>query len=316
MTDIYPFIKWVGGKTQLMESVFNEFPKIMLNYYEPFIGGGSVLFNLLNKLENREIIVNNIYISDINKDLIDLYLSVKNNYKLLIKYLQKFKNNYEKAEVINKEKVVRKKIVVKKTLKSNIKEGKEHVYYFYRSVFNKLKTNNSNKIVKKSALFIFLNKTCFRGVYRENTSGIFNVPYGNNINVSMFDENNLKRISELLNKYDVNFSVKNFYDLKETIKYMKNTFVYLDPPYYPENETSFTSYTSNDFGKEQHDKLIEFCKYIDTKKSKFLLSNSNTNYIKDNLKKYKIEIIDCKRQINSKNPGAVAKEVLIYNESV
>ena len=87
MTDIYPFIKWVGGKTQLMESVFNEFPKIMLNYYEPFIGGGSVLFNLLNKLDKTEIIVNNIYISDINKDLIDLYLSVKNNYKQLIKSL-------------------------------------------------------------------------------------------------------------------------------------------------------------------------------------------------------------------------------------
>jgi len=313
MTDIYPFIKWVGGKTQLMESVFNEFPKIMLNYYEPFIGGGSVLFNLLNKLENREIIVNNIYISDINNDLIDLYLSVKNHYKQLIKYLQKFKNNYEKAEVVNKEKVVRKKIVVKKTLKANIKEGREHVYYFYRSIFNKLKMNKSNKIVKKSALFIFLNKTCFRGVYRENTSGIFNVPYGNNINVSMFDENNLKRISELLNKYDVNFSVKNFYDLKQTIKYTNNTFVYLDPPYYPENETSFTSYTSNDFGKDQHDRLIEFCKYIDLKKSKFLLSNSNTHFIKDNLKQYKTEIVDCKRQIHSKNPGAAAKEVLIHN---
>ena len=313
MTDIYPFIKWLGGKSQILESVFNEFPKIMLNYYEPFIGGGSVLFNLLNKLEKKEIIVNNIYISDINKDLIDLYLSVKNNYKQLIKYLQKFKNNYEKANIIKKDKVVRKKIIIKKTLKANIKEGKENVYYFYRSIFNKLKMNKSNKIIKKSALFIFLNKTCFRGVYRENASGIFNVPYGNNINVSMFDETNLKRISELLNKYDVQFSVQNFYDLKQTIKYTKNSFIYFDPPYFPENETSFTSYTSNDFDKEQHDKLIDFCKYIDSKNSKFLLSNSNTNYIKDNLKKYKINIIDCKRQINSINPAATTKEVLIYN---
>jgi DNA adenine methylase len=101
--------------------------------------------------------------------------------------------------------------------------------------------------------------------------------------------------------------------LKETIKYTKISFVYLDPPYYPENETSFTSYTSNDFDKEQHNKLIDFCKYIDSKNSKFLLSNSNTNYIKNNLKKYKIEVVDCKRQINSKNPGATAKEILIYN---
>ena len=313
MSDIYPFIKWVGGKTQLMDQVLSKFPKEISNYYEPFIGGGSVLFNLLNKIEKKEIKVDSINISDINKDLIDLYLSIKGKSKKLIKKLKELKENYEKANVEKEEKVGRKKIKVMDTIDEAIKAGREHVYYFYRNKFNQLKKSESTKVTSKSALFIFLNKTCFRGVYRENSEGIFNVPYGNNKNVSMFDEKNLLKINELLKKYDVKFTITNFYDLKDKIKYDKKTFVYLDPPYYPENETSFTSYTSNDFNKEQHEKLIELCKFINTKKSKFLLSNSNTSFIKDSLKDFKCGIVDCKRQINSKNPGAETKEVLIYN---
>jgi DNA adenine methylase len=313
MSDIYPFIKWVGGKTQLMDQVFSKFPKEISNYYEPFIGGGSVLFNLLNKIEKKEIKVDSINISDINKDLIDLYLSIKGKCKKLIKKLKELKENYEKANVEKEEKVGRKKIQVMDTIDEAIKAGREHVYYFYRNKFNTLKKSESTKLTSKSALFIFLNKTCFRGVYRENSDGIFNVPYGNNKNVSMFDENNLIKINELLKKYDVKFTITNFYDLKDKIKYDKKTFVYLDPPYYPENETSFTSYTSNDFNKNQHEKLIELCKFINTKKSKFLLSNSNTSFIKDSLKDFNCGIVDCKRQINSKNPGAETKEVLIYN---
>jgi DNA adenine methylase len=265
-------------------------------------------------MEKNEIKIDKLNISDINKDLIHLYLSVKKKYKKLIVHLKELKANYEKAEVKEEIKVSRKKIEVLPTIEEAIKAGKEHVYYFYRNKFNELKKLNSDKKISlKSALFIFLNKTCFRGVYRENTSGAFNVPYGNNVNVSMFDKDNLKRISYLLNKYNVNFSVKNFYELKETIKYTKISFVYLDPPYYPENETSFTSYTAHNFNLEQHKNLIELCKHINTKKSKFLLSNSNTNFIKDNLKEFNIKIINLKRQINSKNPGATTNEVLIYN---
>jgi len=314
MTDIYPFIKWVGGKTQLMDQVLDKFPNEISSYYEPFIGGGSVLFSLLNKMEKNEIKIDKLNISDINKDLIHLYLSVKKKYKKLIVHLEELKANYEKAEVKEEIKVSRKKIEVLPTIEEAIKAGKEHVYYFYRNKFNELKKLNSDKKISlKSALFIFLNKTCFRGVYRENSEGVFNVPYGNNKNVSMFDIVNLKKINELLKKYNVNFQVTNFYDLKNQINYDEKTFVYLDPPYYPEKEDSFTSYTSNDFNKEQHEKLVELCKFIDTKKSKFLLSNSNTSFIKDNLKKFKCDIVDCKRQINSKNPGAISKEVLIYN---
>jgi DNA adenine methylase len=131
--------------------------------------------------------------------------------------------------------------------------------------------------------------------------------------MEMFDENNLKNCSSLFKKYKVNFNHINFYDWKEKIKYDNKTFIYLDPPYFPENETSFTSYTANDFNLEQHKNLINFCKHINTKKSKFLLSNSDTSFIKNGLKEFKIQIINLKRQINSKNPGATTNEVLICN---
>jgi DNA adenine methylase len=311
MENIIPVIKWVGGKTQIMSDVFALFPKEISTYYEPFIGGGSVLFELLNRLERSEIKVTNIYISDINKNLIDLYNCIKNNKDDLLQYLHKFKKKYDQAP-INNNNEKRKKIVIFKTMKENKEASKEHLYYFYRKIFNKLKMTNENT-VKKSALFIFLNKTSFRGVYRENLSGFFNVPFGNYEKLEMFTTQNIKRCSELFNKYNVSFVNIHFINLIGKIKFDKNTFVYLDPPYYPENETSFTSYTSDDFNKEQHVNLTNLCKFINQKNSKFLLSNSDTKFIKDNLKEFHIKIINCKRQINSKNPGATTNEVLIYN---
>jgi DNA adenine methylase len=311
MENIIPVIKWVGGKTQIMSDVFALFPKEISTYYEPFIGGGSVLFELLNRLERNEIKVTNICISDINKNLIDLYNCIKNNEDELLQYLHKFKKKYDQAP-INNNNEKRKKIVIFKTMKENKEASKEHLYYFYRKIFNKLKMTNENN-VKKSALFIFLNKTSFRGVYRENLSGFFNVPFGNYEKLEMFTTQNIKRCSELFNKYNVSFVNIHFINLIGKIKFDKNTFVYLDPPYYPENETSFTSYTSDDFNKEQHVNLTNLCKFINQKNSKFLLSNSDTKFIKDNLKEFHIKIINCKRQINSKNPGATTNEVLIYN---
>lgn len=312
MENIIPVIKWVGGKTQIISDVFSLFPKEITNYYEPFIGGGSILFELLNRLERNEIKVKNFYISDLNKNLIDLYNCIKNNNNDLLKYLNKFKKKYDEAPINKNNDEKRKKIIVFKTMKENKEKSKEHLYYFYRKVFNKLKINNEN-IIKKSALFIFLNKTSFRGVYRENSSGLFNVPFGNYEKLEMFNTDNIKKCSELFNKYNISFVNINFINLVGKIKFDKNTFVYLDPPYYPENETSFTSYTADDFNKEQHINLINLCKFISQKNGKFLLSNSDTKFIKDNLKEFMIKIINCKRQINSKNPGATTNEVLIYN---
>lgn len=312
MVEIKPLIKWVGGKTQILDNVFNFFPKEISNYYEPFIGGGSVLFELLNRLEKGTINVKNIYIGDFNDNLIDLYNSIKDNLDDLIEYLDKFKQSYDNAPINNKEKGVRQNIEPLPTIKQNVDKSKEHVYYFYRKMYNKLKESKTKK-VKKSALFIFLNKTSFRGVYRENSSGKFNVPFGNYNSLEMYDIQNLKQCSELFKKYKVQFVHRNFYDWKDKIQYDKNTFVYMDPPYYPENETSFTSYTANDFDLNQHKNLVDLCKYIHNKKSKFVLSNSDTSFIKESLKEFTIKIINLKRQINSKNPGATTNEVLIYN---
>jgi DNA adenine methylase len=312
MVEIKPLIKWVGGKTQIIDSVFNLFPKEISYYYEPFIGGGSVLFELLNRLEKGTIKVDKIFIGDFNENLINLYNSIKTDLDQLIKYLNRFKLSYDSSPENVKEKGIRQNIEPLSTIKQNVAKSKEHVYYYYRKMYNTLK-NSENKKSKRAALFIFLNKTSFRGVYRENSQGKFNVPFGNYNTLEMYDEVNLKKCNELFNKYNVQFIHKNFYDWKEKITYDKKTFIYMDPPYYPENETSFTSYTANDFNLDQHKKLIELCKYIANKKSNFLLSNSDTSFIKNSLKEFKIQTINLKRQINSKNPGATTNEVFIYN---
>ncbi len=311
------FLKWVGGKNQIMKKVYELFPNKYDNYYEPFIGGGSVLINLLNELEKENKSIESINIGDLNKDLIDLYLSIKDNSNELIKNLAKIVKNYNEAQLIKKEKGVRKVIKLEDTLKKNIEKGKEYVYYYYRKEYNKLKLKkeiSEDEKIYKSSFFIFLNKTCFRGVYRENSKNEFNVPFGNYENPEIYNEDNLKELSKIFVKHNVNFVNCSFKDWKEKIKQTKNNFVYLDPPYYPINESSFTKYTSNDFDKKEHDELIEFCKFINNNKSNFLLSNSDTSYIKDNLNEFETKIIECKRSINSKDPSAKTNEVLIYNK--
>lgn len=311
------FLKWVGGKNQIIKKVYELFPSNYDNYYEPFIGGGSVLINLLNELEKNNKKLESINIGDFNKDLIDLYKSIKSNEDKLIEDLIKIVKNYNMAKLTKKEKGTRQIIKPEDTIEKNTQKGKEYVYYFYRNEFNKLKNKESithEEIITKSAIFIFLNKTCFRGVYRENSKKEFNVPFGNYENPEIYNEDNLKNLSEIFKKHNVNFINCSFKDWKDKIKQTKNNFVYLDPPYYPENENSFTKYTSNDFNKNEHDELIDFCKFIDKNKSNFLLSNSDTSYIKDNLNDYEVKIVECKRSINSKDPSAKTNEVLIYNK--
>lgn len=311
------FLKWVGGKNQIIKKVYELFPINYNNYYEPFIGGGSVLINLLNELEKNKKTLESINIGDFNKDLIDIYKSIKSSEIKLLENLNKIVKNYNNAKLVKKEKGVRKIIKPEETITKNIEKGKEHVYYYYRNEFNKLKKKENlmpDEIIYKSALFIFLNKTCFRGVYRENSKKEFNVPFGNYENPEIYNEDNIKNLSKSFKNYDINFVHCSFKDWKEKIKQSKNNFVYLDPPYYPENESSFTKYTSNDFNKEEHEELIEFCKFIDKNKSNFLLSNSDTSFIKNNLNNFEMKIIECKRSINSKDPSAKTNEVLIYNK--
>ena len=310
MSVAHPFLKWVGGKTQIIDKVFEKFPSTMTNYFELFIGGGSVLIELLNRLENKTIHVNNIYINDCNRDLIDTYLTIKNNCDKLVKELEMYSNHYNSVDFISaKEK--RAVIVPKENIDENIKLGKDYVYYFYRKQFNEMKnklTLSENDVITKSALLIFINKTCFRGLYREGRNGKFNVPFGNYKNVKIYDKDNINKISCLLNKYKVHFTCNDF----NKVNIVPDSFVYLDPPYYPENSTSFTDYNTKSFGKDKHEELCQLCINLDKNNNKFLLSNSDTEYIKKSLQ-FHTTIIKCKRSINSKDPGAKTNEILITN---
>lgn len=288
-----PFIKWVGGKTQILEEVINLFPSEINNYYEPFVGGGSVLIGMLSK----GVKVNGkIYASDINTTLIGLYKNIQSNCDLLIEEANKLKEVFSNimGTAVNRE----------PTTLEEATTSQESYYYWIRSLFRNIPSENKMG-VRASAMFLFLNKTCFRGMYREGPSG-FNVPFGHYKNPAILEEDKIRELSLLLK--DVMFSNCSFEEALS--KLQPGDFVYLDPPYVPENRTSFVGYTSDGFDK--HEKLFSICKEMP---AKMLLSNSKVKLVTDSFadEKYKIKIISCKRSINSRNPESRIDEVLITN---
>ena len=298
-----PLIKWVGGKTQIIDKVLAKFPKQIQSYYELFLGGGSVLFALLNEVENKNILIENeINAFDINETLIYLYKNIQTNSELLFIEIKKLVDIYESisGEIINRN-------------PKNIEEAKtsqESYYYWIRSQYNKIKDNKS---LIRSAMFVFLNKTCFRGVYRVGPNG-FNVPFGHYKNPEIISKEHLQTIKNLIknvNFYHLDFE-KSFEMIKNNEEYKFQNFVYLNPPYVPITNTSFVSYSENGFSLEKHKRLFELCNNL--KNTKMLMSNSDVKLVKDNFKleTYTIEIISCKRSINAKNPESKINEVLIY----
>ena len=265
-----PFLKWVGGKTQIIEHVLKEFPKEMNNYYEPFLGGGSVLLQLLERKEVK--IKQNIYASDLNKNLIELYKSIQSNPNILIQELRILVNEMENinGDIVNR----------KPSNKEEALTSKESYYYWIRSLYNR---------EPSPAMFLFLNKNCFRGVHREGPNG-FNVPYGNYKNPNVFDSEHILKISSLIK--NVVFSCDSYESVLKNVK--ENDFVYLDPPYAPSDEKSFVSYTKGGFNYENHMKLFSMCKNIN-----FVMSNSDVKLVIDNFKGYSVTVIECKRRINS-----------------
>ena len=292
-TIIKPLLKWVGGKTQIIDTIISKFPLDMENYHEIFLGGGSVLFALLSyKKDNKININNNIYAYDLNEGLINLYNNIQNNPEELFKQIQNIKTEYDNivGSVVNRK-------------PDNIDEAntsKESYYYWVRKNYNNLNKNT----IEAAAIFIFLNKTCFRGMFREGPNG-FNVPFGNYKNPTIVDKEHLLSIHNLIK------NVKFIYlDFEESFKnILQDDFVYLDPPYAPENNKSFVNYTKTGFNLNKHKKLFN----LTTKLNNFLMSNSNVDLIYTYFpkNKYKIELIECKRRINSKNPQSTTKEVLI-----
>jgi len=297
-----PFLKWVGGKTQIINQVIKLFPKHMNNYHEPFLGGGSVLLALLTYQANGYITISgNIYASDINSNLIGLYKNIQSSPQLLINEVKRISEEFEKCKgtIVN-----RKAYTIEEAMTSP-----ESYYFWIRYTFNKLSKDEKTSI-NASAMLLFMNKTCFRGVYREGPNG-FNVPYGNYKTPNIMEEYHILNISKLIK--NVIFTHCSFNEA--LIKITKDDFVYLDPPYAPENDKSFVGYNMIGFDLDNHKTLFKECNTMREKNVKLLMSNAEVKLVKDAfpIPMYTTTVISCRRAINSKNPEKRANEVLIMN---
>jgi DNA adenine methylase len=299
---VKPILKWVGGKTQIIDKLMSKFPKEINNYHEPFLGGGSVLLALLAQVKDGTIRVRGtISAYDLNEPLINVYLNIQSYHNELYDNLQTLIRHYNECPTdgpVNRK-------------PNNIDEGKqskESFYYWMRSEYNKMTPEYKNNILG-SAMFIFMNKTCFRGVFRVGPNG-FNVPYGHPKNPEIINREHLNEIHTLIQ--GVVFECRDFAASLDPASISEGDFIYLDPPYAPETETSFVGYTATGFDLEKHEALFRICKSIGTK-AKFVMSNADVKLVRDHFTgdKYSIESILCKRAINSKNPEAKTMEVLI-----
>lgn len=282
--NISPFIKWAGGKRQLLEQINKRMPKNYNRYFEPFVGGGAVLFNLQPK---------NAIINDINTSLINAYRQIK---KLPIELIEAIEE-----------------------LDSNIPEDGKAYYYGIRQKYND-KLMQEDFDVELAAMFIFINKHCFNGLYRVNGKGLFNVPYNNSRQAS-YNAENIMEISKYLKTItilDGDFEIA----CKDA---SEGDFIFFDSPYAPLNPTTFESYTKEGFDKDSHIRLAELFKKLTIKGCHCMLTNHNTEFVnelynslfEDN-SKYKIfiDVVSVKRMINSDANNRKGEEVIIYNYKV
>jgi DNA adenine methylase len=291
-----PFLKWVGGKTQIIGDIISKIPKDITNYHELFLGGGSVLLAVLSlQRQNKIVIKNKIYAYDINEVLINVYKHIQTNKDELYKIITSYITEYDSiiGTTINR----------KPHNIDEAKTSKESYYYWIRNKYNKIDKNT----IECSALFMFINKTCFRGMYREGPNG-YNVPYGHYKKTpTIISRIDLDYISDLIK--DVEFNHGSFDD---TIKFVKDgDFVYLDPPYAPENTNSFVGYVLDGFNLEMHKLLFSEIKKLG--KIKFIMSNAKVDLVTENFTEYECQDITARRAINSKKPGSTTMEVIIYN---
>lgn len=288
-----PFLKWAGGKTQLIEEIKNNLPEIVFRepftYIEPFVGSGAVLFWLLNHFPNMKKAV----INDINKELIDTYDTIANSPQQLISVLEDLQNKYYILED---------------------EEAKKNFYYEKRNLFN---IKSEEKLIQ-SALFIFLNRTCFNGLYRVNRKNEFNVPIGSYKRPLICDRENILAVSKALQKVEIMCG-----DFEQTINYTENnTLFYFDPPYKPLSETSsFNAYAKDNFDDKEQIRLRDFCNKLNDLNHYWILSNSdvkgkdkNNHFFDDLYANYEIKRVLAKRSINA-NPEkrGVLNELLITN---
>lgn len=272
-----PFVKWVGGKAKVVPQLKEIFPDSFNNYFEPFVGGGAVFFSI----DAQRAVLN-----DFNASLSGTYINIRDNVKELIIMLKSLENSY---------------------LDLSPEEQKD-MYYEVRGKYNAIEDKFS---LEKSALLIFLNKTCFNGMYRENRKGEFNVPFGKHCKPTICDEVNLLETAKRLKNVQINAGS---YD--EAVKSAKEgDFVYFDPPYHPLTKTSsFTSYTGDDFNEEDQRKLKEVYDSLTKRGCKVVLSNSDSEFIRNLYKEYRQERVQVGRSINAVGSGrGKISELVVLN---
>ena len=273
-SSVAPFVKWAGGKRQLIPQIRERMPEKYNDYYEPFVGGGAVLFELQPA---------NALINDINKALINTYNIICNEADAFL-------------EAVNR-------------LDEEMWEDGKKYYYSVREHYND-KLMKSEYDVELAALFVFINKHCFNGLYRVNGKGLFNVPYNNSRRASA-DENVIREVS----KYLKGVKIING-DFEEACKdAKKGDFVFIDSPYAPLNPTSFESYTKEGFDIESHKRVAKLYDELTGRGCYCMLTNHNTELINElyGNKGYKIDVVSVKRMINSDASNRVGKEVIICN---
>lgn len=274
--DIHPFVKWAGGKTQLLEVIESHLPETFNRYFEPFVGGGALLFKLQPKAFS---------INDSNEELICVYKCLENNelFELLKKELLKHEENHSEE------------------------------YYYQVREKDKLEDFNKLPIYVRAGRMIYLNKACFNGLYRVNSKGFFNVPSGKKKIVNCFDKKTFDNLNLFFkNRKPVITNI----DFEEAVKNAKaGDFVYFDPPYDTwEEKNSFTSYVKNAFGKEEQVRLSKVFKELSDKGVYVMLSNHNTKFINELYKGFHITVVPAKRMINSKaDCRGEVEEVIITN---
>lgn len=281
---VKPFLKWAGGKTQLLNILRNNYPSGKTKYAEPFVGGGAVLFDILQRQQFQEI-----YISDKNQKLIYTYQVIRDSVRPLISILELLEDKFKTAP------------------------DRKKFYLEQRQIFNE-----TNEGIHLAALMIFLNKTCFNGLYRVNRKGCFNVPFANPANPRILDADNLLRISELLQPVQV--VCGNYFEADDFID--SDTFAYFDPPYRPLTASaSFTAYSDGGFSDRDQIKLAAFVREMSERGARVMVSNSdphnvdeNDDFFDDLYKGFHIERISARRSINRDGikRGAVS-ELLIRN---
>lgn len=276
-SSIAPFVKWAGGKRQLIPQIRDRMPEKYNDYYEPFVGGGAVIFDLLPV---------NALINDINKALINTYRTICNEPDAFLKEVNRLDNDMWE-------------------------DGKKY-YYSIREHYND-KLMRSEYDVELAALFVFINKHCFNGLYRVNGKGLFNVPYNNSRRVSI-DEDVIMATSEYLRGVTIKDG-----DFEQACKNAKKgDFVFIDSPYAPLNPTSFESYTKEGFDIESHKRLAKLYDELTARGCYCMLTNHNTELINElyGNKDYKIDVVSVKRMINSDASNRVGEEVIICNYQI